>query len=299
MEWAFPLRCTSPTSMTSSMVRSVARWACQYAYASCILPAKRWYFTFDVYTKLTSTAEIWDNDKTYVLPDENNITVGAERFRFAEILIQISFSTWEASGIHINSCLSLIDGRADRMGSIHVECQSGAPPELFFDHWTASDGAVESLFSGFHDVLDDFLFAVFVWAHWYMIGQACEWIWLHCNWLRLPREACFDQVVFLLVFRTLIRCSWLPFWMRQEHALIFRWMAATSTLKGNFCRFHVKEREVTYRLVHVGKESKTYLRSFVKRHSLIEVRILTAHLSFWNVLPCVFFCFSSGPPRNW
>ena len=35
------------------------------------------------------------------------------------------------------------------------------------------------------------------------------------------------------------------------------------TLKGNFCRFHVQEeeREVIYRLVHVGKESKTYLRS--------------------------------------
>ena len=29
-----------------------------------------------------------------------------------------------------------------------------------------------------------------------MVGQACEWVWLHHNWLRLPREACFDQAAF-------------------------------------------------------------------------------------------------------
>ena len=84
--------------MTSSMVRSVARRACQYsaretAYASWILPAKRCYIVFDFYTKLTSTAESSDKNKTYVLRDENIITVGAERFRFAEVLFQISFST--------------------------------------------------------------------------------------------------------------------------------------------------------------------------------------------------------------
>ena len=42
--------------------------------------------------KLTSTAESSDNDKTYVLPDENFITVDDERFRFAEILFQANFS---------------------------------------------------------------------------------------------------------------------------------------------------------------------------------------------------------------
>ena len=52
------------------------------AYTSCILRAKRCYFAFDFYTKLTSTAESSDNNKTYVLPDENIITVGAERFPF-------------------------------------------------------------------------------------------------------------------------------------------------------------------------------------------------------------------------
>ena len=87
----------------------LARWACQYAHASCILLAKRCYFTFDFYTKLTSTAESSNNNKTYVLPDENIITVGAERIRFSEVLFQISFSAWEASGIHNNSFLSLTE----------------------------------------------------------------------------------------------------------------------------------------------------------------------------------------------
>ena len=75
-----------------------------YIYISCILPAKRCYIAFDFHTKLTSTAESSDNDETYVLPDENIITVGAERFRFAEVLFQISFS----NGIHNNSFLSQV-----------------------------------------------------------------------------------------------------------------------------------------------------------------------------------------------
>ena len=52
------------------------------------LPAKRCYIVFDLYTKLTSTAESSD---TYVLRDDNIIIVGAERFRFAEVLFQIRF----------------------------------------------------------------------------------------------------------------------------------------------------------------------------------------------------------------
>ena len=45
---------------------------------------KRCYHAFDYNTELTSTAET-DNYKTYELPDENTITVGAERFqRIAE-----------------------------------------------------------------------------------------------------------------------------------------------------------------------------------------------------------------------
>ena len=44
----------------------------EYAYASCIPPSKRCYFTFDFYTKLTSTAKSLDNNNTYVFLDENN-----------------------------------------------------------------------------------------------------------------------------------------------------------------------------------------------------------------------------------
>ena len=55
-------------------------------------PEKRCYIILDFDTKLISTAESSDNDKTYVLPDENFITVGDERFRFAEVLFQANFS---------------------------------------------------------------------------------------------------------------------------------------------------------------------------------------------------------------
>ena len=44
-----------------------------------------------------------------MLPDENIVTVDAERFRFAEILFQTGFSAWDASGIHNNSFLSLME----------------------------------------------------------------------------------------------------------------------------------------------------------------------------------------------
>ena len=43
------------------------------------------YIGLDHDTELKSLAEI-DKEKTYVLPDENIVTVGAERFRFAEVL---------------------------------------------------------------------------------------------------------------------------------------------------------------------------------------------------------------------
>ena len=42
------------------------------------------YLALNFATKFSSTAESSDNDKTYVLPDENFTTVGGERFRFAE-----------------------------------------------------------------------------------------------------------------------------------------------------------------------------------------------------------------------
>ena len=47
---------------------------------------KHCHFAFNFVTKLSPTAESFDNDKTYVLPDENFITVCVERFRFTEVL---------------------------------------------------------------------------------------------------------------------------------------------------------------------------------------------------------------------
>merc|ERR1712012_699483 len=48
------------------------------------------------------------NVKTYELPDGNIITVGAERFRCAEVLFQPSFIGKEASGIHDTSFQSIM-----------------------------------------------------------------------------------------------------------------------------------------------------------------------------------------------
>ena len=97
-----------PAPVHESYQHDVINGACQYAFTSYILSAKRCYIAFNFYTKLTSTAEISDNNKTYVLPDENIITVGAERLRFAEVLFQLSFSARGASGIHNNSWLILV-----------------------------------------------------------------------------------------------------------------------------------------------------------------------------------------------
>ena len=44
------------------------------------------YIALDYDTVLTSTTESSDNDTTYVLPDGNNITVGAERFRCPDVV---------------------------------------------------------------------------------------------------------------------------------------------------------------------------------------------------------------------
>ena len=54
---------------------------------------KRCHIALDFVAKLSSTADSSDNDKTHVLPDENFITVGVERFRFAEVLLQANVST--------------------------------------------------------------------------------------------------------------------------------------------------------------------------------------------------------------
>ena len=49
-------------------------------------------------TKLKSTSET-DKKKTFELQDGNFVTVGAERFRFAKVLFQPSFSSKEARRI--------------------------------------------------------------------------------------------------------------------------------------------------------------------------------------------------------
>ena len=56
------------------------------------LSTRTCYVTLDFDTVLTSTAESSDNDKTYVLPDGNIITVGTWRFHCAEVLFQPSFA---------------------------------------------------------------------------------------------------------------------------------------------------------------------------------------------------------------
>ena len=58
------------------------------------------YIALDSVTELQSTAESCDMEKTYELPDGNTTKVGAERFRYPEVLIQPSFIGEEASGIH-------------------------------------------------------------------------------------------------------------------------------------------------------------------------------------------------------
>ena len=60
------------------------------------------YIGSDYDTELKPTTEIY-KEKTYVLPDENIITVVAEVFHCAEILLQSSFSGKESSGFHDTS----------------------------------------------------------------------------------------------------------------------------------------------------------------------------------------------------
>ena len=54
-------------------------------------------------TELKITAECSDKEKTNALADESIIPVGAERFRYAEVLSRTSFNGEEAIGIHDTS----------------------------------------------------------------------------------------------------------------------------------------------------------------------------------------------------
>ena len=64
------------------------------------------YIALDYDTELRSTSESSDRENTYEFPDGNIITVGAERFRCAEVLFQPSFIGKEGSRIHDTSFLS-------------------------------------------------------------------------------------------------------------------------------------------------------------------------------------------------
>ena len=63
------------------------------------------YIGLDTDTELKSTAEL-DNEKTYVFPDRNIITVGAERLHCVEALFQPGFTGKKASGFHDTSLQS-------------------------------------------------------------------------------------------------------------------------------------------------------------------------------------------------
>ena len=75
----------------TARLRQGCEWAVVYRDVVDGVKEKRCYPAFDNDTELISTAET-DNCKIYVLPDENTITVGAERFHCAAVLLQqISF----------------------------------------------------------------------------------------------------------------------------------------------------------------------------------------------------------------
>ena len=54
-------------------------------------------------TELKLNAEYSDKEKTNAIADEDTIPVGAERFRFLEVLSRANFNGEEASGIHDTS----------------------------------------------------------------------------------------------------------------------------------------------------------------------------------------------------
>jgi len=66
------------------------------------------YVALDFAAEMKAATESSDNEEIYVLPDGNTITVGAERFRCAEVLFQPSLMGREASGIHETTFQSIM-----------------------------------------------------------------------------------------------------------------------------------------------------------------------------------------------
>ena len=80
------------------------------------------YTALDFDTVRKEAGECSGNEKAYVLPDGNTITVGRGRFRCPEVLFQPSFSGKEASGIHDTTFQSItkcdVDIREDFYGNV-------------------------------------------------------------------------------------------------------------------------------------------------------------------------------------
>ena len=87
------------------------------------------YTALDFDTLRKEAGECSGNEKAYVLPDGNTITVGRGRFRCPEVLFQPSFIGKEASGIHDTTFQSItkcdVDIRKDLYGNVVLR---EAPP---------------------------------------------------------------------------------------------------------------------------------------------------------------------------
>ena len=95
---------------------------------------KRCYISPVFDTKLTSTAESSDNDRTHVLADGNVNTVSTERSNCTEVLFQTSFFCKKASGFHVTSFLNanaVFTGDtagSDRLPKHHGDLLTGGEP---------------------------------------------------------------------------------------------------------------------------------------------------------------------------
>merc|ERR1712136_303502 len=107
------------------------------------------YIALDYDTELKSTAESSDKEKTYELPDGNIITVGAERFRCAEVLFQPSFIGKEASGIHDTSFQSMMK-ELTALAPSTMKIKVVAPPERKYSVWIG--GSILSSLSTFQQM---------------------------------------------------------------------------------------------------------------------------------------------------
>ena len=99
---------------------------------------KRFDVALDYDTQLKSTVEV-DKEKTYVFPDGNIISVGAERFHCAEVPFQPSFTATEASGFRDTSLQNVMkcDVYIRKESYANAVLSSGATMfQWIFEHMT-------------------------------------------------------------------------------------------------------------------------------------------------------------------